>query len=133
MPRGASVWSSGTSDYGENPKDTVVSFVMEYDIGQDRAATSGAFLFRSRAAAARGLRALKTTYRGLGPHAIPADHLGQQRWGLSSQFGLPKGFHFGWRIDNVDLLFSYRGEISSQATLAASLALAETMSRRVLC
>ena len=130
---GASLYSSGTSDYEPNPKGTVVSFVMEYDVGQDRAATSVAFLFRTREVAARGLEELKATYRGRGPRSISADHLGQQRWGLSSQFGLPKGFHFGWRVHKVDLVFSYRGATSSPITPAASLDLAETMARRVHC
>ena len=132
MPRGASVYDSGFGIHF-SPRNAIASFGIEYDFGLGRAATSGTFLFRSPAAASTGLRELKAMYRGRARKVIPADHLGQQRWGLNSQVGLPIGFHFGWRVDNVDLVFSYRGETSPPVTQTAALALAQRMARRVRC
>jgi hypothetical protein len=135
MPKGTSVYDHGYGIYIPLPKGTVASFGMEFDIPGpgNRHATSTVFLFRSATAATKGLQQLKRTWIGIGAKAIPTDRLGQERWGLSSQVGLPKGFHFGWRIDNVDFLFSYRGESSSPLTATGALILAERMARRVHC
>jgi len=133
MPKGTSVYDSGYGTYISLPKGTVTDYGFEFDMGRDRAATSHAFLFRSPAAAHRGLAALKRAWAGgLNPKPISADHLGQERWGLRSQVGLV-GSHFGWRVDNVDLLFSYRGGSQSVFTSLAALTLAKRMARRVHC
>jgi hypothetical protein len=135
MPRGTSIYDQGYGIYIPEPKGTVASFGKEFDVPGpgNRHATSAAFLFQRATAAKAGLPQLKRGWVGINAKAISADRLGQDRWGLSSQVGLPKGFHFGWRIDNVDLLFSYRGERSSHLTPRGTLALAERVARRVHC
>jgi hypothetical protein len=132
MPKGTSVYDSGYGTHISLPKGTVEDYGFEFDMGLHRAATSHAFLFRSPGAARRGLTALKRDWHGLDPKTIPSDHLGQERWGISSQVGL-LGSHLGWRVDNVDLLFSYRGGNQSLLTSLAALTLAQRMARRVHC
>ena len=87
-------------------------------------------LFTSARSASSGLASLEREYSG---KRIPDGRLGAERWAISGRFGLPLGFHYGWRVKNVVLLFSLRGTNRAQVNAARALQLAEKMGRRVRC
>jgi hypothetical protein len=112
--------------------------------GTDNSAYAGAYsvalLYHDVQAAKNGFRDLGRFFTqgnkdfGGGPKkAIPNGRLGEERFAVSSPFGLPTGYHYGWRVKNVVLFFDYRADTVVNIKPPTALRYARTMDRRVRC
>ena len=111
--------------------------------GTDNSAYAGAYsvalLYRDVQAAKNGFRNLRHLFTqdkdfGVWPKkAIPNGHLGEERFAVSFQFGLPSGYHYGWRVKNVVLFFDYRADTAVNIKPATALRYARRMDGRVRC